>query len=54
MKQYKTNERTVLYGFADPEAAAQRRKHRCTVIPDKKKEAHRKRCRSNKNSRAEW
>lgn len=49
MKVYKNDNKTVLYGFADPEGAAERRKHRSSVIPDKKKDTKKNQCRNAKN-----
>lgn len=51
MKVYKMNDRNVLYGFADHEGAAERRKHKSAVMKDRKKDRQKNQCRNTKSRR---
>ena len=48
MKVYKNEHKAVLYGFADPEGAAERRKYRSSVVQDARKKHSKNECRNNK------
>lgn len=55
MKQKKLkNNKVVHYGFADPEMYRQLRKHRHTVVPDKKKQMSKRICRSSHKGNADF
>ena len=46
MKSYNKDGRTIVYGFADPQAAQQRRRLKASVVEDKKKKSSKYGCRN--------